>query len=332
MPNNKYPIALCCSDTHWANWKQFNKDGYRLKAQSKLWKQIYKVSAQLGVDILFCGDLIDHPKHMDNVVHDAITKSFKDMPQGASMVGIDGNHDFPFVNTFANPVRGYFGSFTRVIKQIECVNFTYKDIKGAYYAKKPYNIRVHGIPYINGDVDFVDALKARIKEIDKKKTNILLIHRDLAGAEEPDGKVTKKDPEQDGILKKLFKKFDLVLSGHIHKPQRIKKLGKHVYMLGATHQQRRSDAGCSMGYWILYNDLSMEFKPLKSPEFKFYKEGQEPEDDYHFWTKTIEKKEVKESSSSEFNIKRDRKSLVKAYMIARGIKSKSKLKKAMKYL
>lgn len=324
MAKERYPIALACSDTHWSNWKQFNKNGYRMTAQFNMWLDIYEVARKKKIPILFSGDLVDHPKYVDNVLLDVITDSLQRLPKKVKFIGINGNHDFPYISTYKDQVIGYLRSFSRLIENVECVDFGYTDYG---------NLRVHGIPYINGDVDFIEALQTRIVDIDHRKKNILLIHRDLAGAVEPDGKTVKKDPEKDKTLKRKFKAFDLVLSGHIHKPQQITKLGKHIYMLGATHQQRRSDAGCKMGYWIIYNDLSMKFHSLEAPEFKYYKDGEEPEDEYNFWLKKPEIKSKEENESTgNFNVKADRKDLIKNYMKEKGVKSKSKLKLALKYL
>lgn len=329
----KRPIAIACSDTHWANWKQFNKGGYRMKASFNFWKDIVNRAREEGIPILFSGDLVDHPKNLDNEVLGYMSGIFNLITKyNIHFIGINGNHDFPKVNTFNDQTKGYLHSFAQLLPTVTCIDFnalTY-NTSGRNFPEKDF--RVHGIPYINGDVDFIEALKDRIKNLAKGKDiyNILLIHRDLAGAEEPSGKVIEKDKTQDKKLKKLFKNFDLVLSGHIHKPQKIKKLGDHVYMLGATHQQRRSDMGCKMGYWIIYDDLSLKFYDLEAPEFKYY--DTEPEDDYHLWIKRPETKKLEKTEQGDFDVKADKKDLVKSYMKKKGVKSKSKLKTAMKYL
>lgn len=328
----KKPIAIACSDTHWANWKQFNKGGYRMKASFNFWLDIINKAREENIPILFAGDLVDHPKNLDNEVFGYVADIFKLLTRyNIGFFGINGNHDFPKVNTFNEPIQGYLHSFAKLCPKITCVDFN----KATHYAANniynPVEMVIHGIPYINGDVDFIEALEKRSEGVtNKKRKHILLIHRDLAGAEEPSGKVIEKDKTQDKKLKKLFKNFDLVLSGHIHKPQRIKKLGDHVYMLGATHQQRRSDMGCKMGYWIIYDDLSLKFYDLKAPEFKYY--DTEPEDDYHLWIKRPETKKLEKTEQGDFDVKADKKDLVKSYMKKKGVKSKSKLKTAMKYL
>lgn len=316
------PIAVAFSDHHMANWKQFNEDEYRLKWGKTLLQQIIKVANKRGLPLLFCGDLIDHPKYVDNRALLYLSEALKTLK--VPLYGINGNHDQPRMNTFKNPVEGYLHSLSELHpKYIQCIDFT---------SQGDHNLCIHGIPYIFGNVDFIEALEARVEDIDKNLYNILLIHRDLAGAEEPSGKVIDKEKDQDKTLKKLFKHFDLVLSGHIHKPQQIKQLGDHIYMLGATHQQRRSDAGCDMGYWVIYDDMSLRFKALDAPQFKFHEWDEEPRNTKDFWIKKPKPLTEESKTDKNFSIHKTTRSLVKNYMIAKGLKSKRKLKLAMKYV
>lgn len=314
------PIAIAFSDHHMANWKQFNKDEYRLRWGKQVLDMIIRVANKRKLPLLFCGDLIDHPKYVDNRALLYLTDALSNIE--TQLIGINGNHDQPRMNTFKNPVEGYLHSLER-LNGIKCIDF-----ESTGY----YNLCVHGIPYIFGNVDFIEALEARVKDIDYNLYNILLIHRDLAGAEEPDGKIIEKEKDQDKTIKKLFKHFDLVLSGHIHKPQQIKQLGNHVYMLGATHQQRRSDSGCDMGYWIIYDDMTLKFKALDAPKFRYHGWNEEPENDTDFWIQNPKPVELSENTGVSFSIDKSRKHLVKAYMTHTGVKSKRKLKVALKYI
>lgn len=319
-------IAIAFSDHHYCNWKQFNKDDYRIKVADKILNEIIKKANKLEVPILFCGDLVDHPKHLDNVLLQRISKTLTKIK--TQLIGINGNHDQPRANTFSNPVPGYLNHFDNLVKRVNCVDNT-------NWVVEEQGIMVHGIPYIFGNIDFLEALEERVKDTKKSKKlkHILLLHRDMEGALEPSGKRIDKDKKEDTqIIKGMLANFDLVICGHIHKPQQLKKFGNHVYMLGATHQQRRSDANCTMGYWVIYDNLRMEFIPSNAPEFKFYTD--EPGNDTDFWiklpTEVVEK--VKEGTD-EFSLEtQTREKLVKRYLVAKGQKSKRKLKLATKYL
>lgn len=312
------PIAVVFSDFHTAKWKQFNETQQRTIQPYVIWSKIEQDMLDLDVKYaLFAGDWNDHPKHMDNEVMQvsaSIGSALETSDLG--IIGIDGNHDFSKVNSIDKNIRGFFSHLSVLNHHFICVNFKYYDTD---------DFRVHGIPYINGNADYKKAVKIAISKKHKSKPNILMIHRDLPGAVEPNG-ISIGDMEDQKSLKKLFKKFDLVISGHIHKPQIVTKLGDNVLMVGATNQQRRSDAGTKMGYWVLYSNMKLKFRNLKQPEFKYYRDGEEI-DDYHYWIKLPPEpvEGVNSVEGKEFNSRQNRDTLVKNYMKVKGVKSKSKL-------
>lgn len=321
----KHPIAIAFSDFHTAKWKQFNDKNQRTLQPYDIINIIINKTKQLNVPLLFAGDWNDHPKHMDNQVMQVTAAiAYRLTEKNVAIIGIDGNHDFDKVNTIKVNARGFFSHLSVLNPNFICVNFKYYDT---------FKARIHGIPYINGNADYKKAIKEAIKNRAKDKQNILMIHRDLPGAVEPNG-ISIGDMEDAVSLKKYFKKFDLVLSGHIHKPQWVKKLGKNVLMLGATNHQRRSDAGTKMGYWILYSNNTAEFVDLKQPEFRYYKDGEEPKNDYDYWIKLppepiVDKADTK---THKFNSGQKRDKLVKNYMKVKNIKSKAKLNLLMKLI
>lgn len=325
----KKVIAISCSDSHSANWKQFNDEGQRLKVYKKAWEEVIKLSLDYGVPILFSGDLNDHPKYMDNVVMDVQSKIMVTLRVAKrKIIGINGNHDFCTKSSYKNMALGYLHHLDRMGAPVQCIDYKFIDV-GIGTLNKPESIRVHGIPYINGNIDFKEALENAKSHIKKGVNNILLIHTDLPGAVEPDG---KEIGSCENISKyNVFKDFDLVLSGHIHKHQ---KLHKNVYMVGSMMQQRRSDAGTQMGYCLIYDDMSVEHVPLKLPEFKYYDFGTEKPKTDDFW---IEKpapilKINPDDLEATFDSRSDRKDLAKNYLKAKGIKSKKKLNLLTKYL
>jgi DNA repair exonuclease SbcCD nuclease subunit len=319
-------IGIGFSDLHYAKWAQYNENNERLQTTLDITRKIIGAAIKHRCPILFPGDFIDHPKYLDNEVMEYVSKTCVElMVTDKRIISINGNHDFPKINSFKNPQPGYLTHLSRMNNNFVCVDFDHFDTP--YY-------RVHGIPYINGNVDFNEAIEARIKDRSKNLPNILMIHRDLAGAEEPDGRIIDKDEEKDLTLKKYFKKFDLVISGHIHKPQKIKKLGRNVYMLGSTNQQRRTDANCKMGYWRIMEDFSMEFTDLKAPEFKYIEHDEEPENqtDYFIRLPQKEKERSQGEDGETFKVNERRDKLAKKYLKARGIKSKTKLLTLLKYI
>lgn len=314
-------IAISISDTHLANWKQFNKDNKRLNIWKMSMGKAILDAKKNQVPLLLSGDLLDHPKYAENIVIETLATIVEFAREaGVTIYGINGNHDFSRRSTYANPTAGYFTHLSKMCADVfVCIDNTYADTK---------EFRVMGIPYINSNIDLKDALKAAKKNLSKKLPNILLIHTDLPGAKEPDG---REVGTAENIDYKALKSFDLVLAGHIH---RFQKLSKNTYMVGAPMQQRRSDTGVKMGYCRVYNDLSVEHYPLDLPEFKFHKYGTPALDEKHFWIE--EPAPITEIDHEEaglyFDVKTDRKRLAKNYMKAKGIKSKEKRNLLMKYL
>lgn len=316
-------VALAFSDHHAAAWKQHNKDGRRTALSCKLLKPIFEKANRHSIPVLNCGDLIDHPKRVDNIVLHNLSQAMRSL--NTQLVGINGNHDIFRQSSYADTSPGYMNSLSYLHSHVYCVD---------NQTLITETLAIHGVPYFHGDVGFIEAVEERVNTIRDDKQNILLIHRDLAGAVEPTGEIIEKNHDQDRAMKSLFKEFDLVLSGHIHKAQKIKALGNNVYMLGATNQQRRSDAGTECGYWEIFDDNQVRFCPLDAPQFKYHKAGEQPGDDYNYWIELPpEIKSVDEiAEETHFDVNSDRKSMVKAYLKAKGIKDKSKRKTALKYL
>ena len=69
---------------------------------------------------------------------------------------------------------------------------------------------------------------------------------------------------------------------HIHKPQR---LSKKVYMIGALTIRGEPIRGCELGYWKIYEDLSLKFVPLKNfPKFIDVEREEDIKDDGNYYT------------------------------------------------
>lgn len=309
-------IGVAFSDLHMANWKQFNEDKQRLNQPLYIIRQVIKAYNKYEVPMLFAGDLIDHPRHIDNVVLEVLGNIAKELPK--RIIAINGNHDLIKINSFKSPQKGYIHHLSKLGAPFKEIDFSHTDEK--YY-------RVHGIPYINGNSDFMEALEQRLQNL-RKDHNILMVHRDLPGAVEPNGK--RIDEQQhDRELRKALKKFDLVIAGHIHKPQSIPRLGKHVYMLGAPSHQRRSDAFCSMGYWMIKKDFTLKFIPLNLPEFKYHEYDGQPGNSTDYWIRLPKKVIQTEEVEGNFRASMGRKDLVEEYFKVKGIKNKGKLKLIM---
>ncbi len=309
-------IAISASDWHFENWKQFNENGRRIDAHIHAWEELGEVAEVNDVPIIFCGDMFNNPLFISNVLFARVMPVLKDTR--AKVIGIDGNHDQDSGSTFEEQPNSYFETLSKLFPQFESAN-----LKTVIHE----DLSIHGVPYISLNVGFEDYVN-NIKLV-KGKTNILIIHTDLPGALDTNNLEVGSVKGISAQYSKLFKRFDLVLSGHIHKFQ---QLASNVYMVGAGQQQRRTDRGCEMGYIEIYDDLSVEFKALKTPQFKTYKNG-DSTDTYHYWDKDTNKKKKPKKRGKEVEVKKatNYKAIIKTYARDKNI-PKVKTKKLIKLI
>lgn len=318
------PIALITSDWHIHDWKQFNKDDVRIDDNKLLIADMFLKAEELKLPIFFAGDLTHTPQALSVKTLDTYMEFFGLATAiKYKLYGIPGNHDIYGTSYVNKPIFSTFNSFCRAFPS-QLNNISFKAV-----ALNDPQLIVCGIPYITYNADFekaVDRARHVTEQVAKTRTSvfkkILLIHTDLHGALDPDGREVGTVENIPQNLGKFFKGFDKVFAGHIHKFGAL--WGDKVYMVGAPNQQRKSDSGCDMGYLLLYDDGTVKQVKTEYPEFRYYKEGDEI-DDYHYWTKVEESKVERKKKTVGFSPTKDRSSLAKAYMKNEGVKSKRRL-------
>lgn len=313
-------IYIAFSDIQIEDWKRFSEpDHARLEHNGIILSKVRDLCIKHNCPALFSGDFFDDPKSIKNYTLQRTIEwlnSFKKYK--IKIYAIDGNHDQSDRNSLSHRSPNYLRTLSDIYPNIiHLDNMTLMD-RDTY---------ISGVPYMTDNKDLLEAIEARVI---KKRTNnhILLIHTDLPGAKEPSGiEIEHQNMPRD--IYKLLNNFDLVLNGHIHKPQ---KVFNSVYTLGATHHQRTSDSGCTMGLWLVRADLTMEFIPLGLPEFKYIKEGKEIPKDSNFYIPIAKEEIIKVDEAKTFLPTHSPNKLVKRYMDAKGIKSKDKEDLLLKYL
>lgn len=313
----KKVIALASGDWHFFNWPQFNTDKKRLKAASRFFQYITNSAKDLNVPIIFTGDLFHTPQGIDNTTYEFFNPIFRKLDQEnkVRIYGISGNHDQSEVNTKTQRSPSLFlgacKAFPNLFKSLE------------FQSLGIHRINMIGIPYITHNVGYKELVEEARLGIAPGMPNILVIHCDLWGARDPNGREVNTVENIPRNLGKFFKGFDLVLSGHIHK---YEKLWDGIYMVGAPYQQRKSDMGCDMGYLAIYDDLSVEFKKYNGPQFRtFDKElGHGDTDDY--WMPIVKAKKKEKVEITKFSTTMPKKVLAKKYLVAKGINNKAKAK------
>ena len=274
----KKVIAVAGADLHIHNWKQFNENGQRTLTSLDQLRLAARYCRKYSVPFLFCGDLFHNPQEISNKLNTLSKIAFKTFFEKPKIpfVAISGNHDMSQINYKDKPSPSHLGSFDTVFSSFYQIDFK------SYEVDK--NTMAWGIPYLNhnrGLDEAIESIKQDIKGMGIKR-NILMLHTDLPGAQETSGEVVNTAKNIDPKMK-VFKGFDLVISGHIHKHQRLKK---NVYMLGAMQQQSRKDKSCQMGISLIHADFSITFIPTNYPEFKTYKASEHPNgppDLFHYY-------------------------------------------------
>lgn len=322
---DKIIIALACADLHINNWKDAHteKDGL-LRSLAPL-VEIGKRATELNVPILSAGDLFHKPKSLDNDVMGTFIDYFKTYIK-KPFIAISGNHDQSQKNTLKHKSPSYVMTFSKVLDNLNCIDEIGMIIP--MYNEGFQQIHIKGIPYLKHNMGFKKRLKKIKTQISKSSFNILIIHTDLPGAKDSHGYEINSAEDIEGDLDKYFKEFNLVLCGHIHRPQR---LGKNVYMLGAPSHQNKGDMGIDMGYWEVYSDASMKFIKLNLPEYKYYK-GKNPPDDKHIYIPKPKSIKLIPGTIGSFDTKQSKVNIAKVYLKETRVKSKAKKKALIKAL
>jgi DNA repair exonuclease SbcCD nuclease subunit len=299
------PIAIAFSDFHAFLWKKFNKGGSRTALLWKILKEVSDAAKKYNVPVLFPGDMFHNPKYLENALLREFVINYLELFEErlVHLYGISGNHDMSERNNYVQRSVSYGQTFSKVFKTYHDMDF-----QGWKLLNLGNDFMLYGVPYINGNVGFNKYLKSIIKNLNKKEFNVLMVHTDLPGATDI---YNRKIDEHEGVDSKLFKHFNLVLDGHIHKPQRI---GKNAYILGSPYQQTRSEKGLELGYWKIYRDRKPKFVAIDSPKFIDIPEGEPVPEDGNFYTVIKKPKENLGKISKNFHNRLDRSKLGKNYL------------------
>lgn len=317
MTNSKKLVAIVFSDLHLNIWAKFNENNHRTLNGFKVLDQLAGICTNKRVPALFCGDFFHKPESMDQelylYVHDWLNDLYEKYPK-FKIFAIEGNHDLAKVNTVDKLQRGW-------LKGLEFEGGNHHPITVISPKTPPAmigkGIMVYGVPYIDHNTGLSEMLK-KIRLI-KDFKSVLLLHTDYPGARDTDGRVVDS---VENLNLNTLNRFDLVLCGHIHKAQ---KLGKKVYMIGAPIQQRRTDRNCEMGYWELYEDLSMKFVPLIDyPVFIDVESEDQVKDDGNYYTVLPKKETVAPTVQHNITKHLSKKKLAHKYLKYKGIKDSNK--------
>lgn len=306
----KQVISYVISDLHIGEYGKFTS---RTETAFQVLIKLSKLCIKERVPLLHCGDLFHSSDKISPDLLSRVMEVFSRLSKKDFIIlTISGNHGSPVIHRIGD--REFISYDKAIVKAFPNLFYSldYEHFRLNYHKHV-----VYGIPYIDNNIGLTEYIKG-IK-LNPKKKNILLLHTDYPGARDTDG---REIGSVENLNVNTLNKFDLVLCGHIHKPQR---LSKKVYMIGAPYQQRRTDKDCKLGYWKLYSDLSMEFVELKGfPKFVDVESEDEIKDDGNYYTILPKKTSIQVNINHKITKQVSKKTLAKRYLREKGIKDDAK--------
>jgi len=179
------------------------------------------------------GDLFDRRKYINfntlELCREYFFSRLKEL--NLHMIVFPGNHDIFYKNTLK------VNSLNLLLKEYEGRNVTVVQQPCDYYLGESGEYKVTLLPWIceDNNVETFEVIK-------NTNSHICLGHLELSGYEMYKGAV-----HTDGMEASLFKKFEMVLSGHYH--HRSSK--GNVHYLGVPYEMTWSDYNDTKGFHIL---------------------------------------------------------------------------------
>jgi DNA repair exonuclease SbcCD nuclease subunit len=211
-------------------------DYFKKSLDSVFFPYIEKYNIQ---DIIHCGDVFDRRKYLNIVTLTRCREDFLDKLRDKNVHIIIGNHDTYYKDT--NRVN----SLQEIIKE-----------------KYPYNIYTSAKEVVIQDLPILfvpwiceENAKETFETIKKSKAQICFGHLELAGFEMHKGIFARE-----ALDSKIFKKFELVCSGHFHH-QSVKS---NIKYLGAFMEFSWSDYNDPRGFHV-FDTETRELEFIKNP-------------------------------------------------------------------
>lgn len=329
------------SDLQVHNYKKFDVKGSRLNNCLEVFNDVFEFNHNEGIDLcLFIGDLYDSQKDLPTVVVNSVVNRlstlFKKYPE-QRLVAISGNHDYATKNLIDKPAE----TALQHLAEIFPGRFILLDNKIKFFQMDGVDLFIQGIPYYEYKEHYQTRLEQSKEELSEYihemysdggygpnpvyKT-ILLIHQtpEHSNAMIPfDTKV--EDP--------LYKNYDLILCGHIHKHEVLKQ---NFIIVGSPIHRDLSDAGQDKGFMV-YDDASDldSFEIIYLDKYPKYKQERNPDPDstdYVIPIIEIEDSPEVEVQTKQFVASNKREDLVENYWNEVGEGNENLLKLGLKFI
>lgn len=197
-----------------------------------------------GIDtVIHLGDVTDRRKFINYNILDGFKSRFIERLKKYDTYFIIGNHDVYYKNTNRiNSMEQLFGDELKIYTETTTLNFDGTD--------------VCFIPWINSE-----NYDNTISHLKKTKAKIAMGHLEIAGFEMGAGLMC-----HDGMDKKLFKNFDIVMSGHFHH----KSHNGNIHYLGNPYEITWVDCNDKRGFHI-FDTETLELEHIINPYKMFHK-------------------------------------------------------------
>jgi DNA repair exonuclease SbcCD nuclease subunit len=212
--------------------------------------------------ICHLGDVVDRRKFINFVTLNSWRKRFFDrlLEEGITMDVIVGNHDVFYRNTNEiNAMNELFAGYTNIKILVESEELQYDSLKVAM------------VPWINSG-----NYEKTMEFLKNTSSEVVFGHLEIAGFEMDRGNICHT-----GLDKKVFDRFDSVLSGHFHH----KSTDGVITYLGNQYEMTWADHGDERGFHVFDTETrELEFVP--NPFHMFHKISYDDTvQDFEYWKK-----------------------------------------------
>lgn len=188
-------------------------------------------------DLLILGDTFDRRKFVNFFTLQQAKKMFFDRLQQMNIKVhmLIGNHDTFYKNT----------------NDVNSPELLLEDYDNITKISKPQDIEIDGTQICMMPWICTDNFEVSMEHLEATKAKICMGHLGIEGFQ-----MYKGAPAEEGMQPGLFKKFDMVFSGHFHH----KSTRNNIYYLGNPYQLTWQDYGDVRGFHIWdTDDYSLEF-------------------------------------------------------------------------
>lgn len=210
--------------------------------------------------ICHLGDVVDRRKFINFVTLNSWRKRFFDVlkNEGITMDVIVGNHDVFYRNTNeVNAMQELFYGYDNINVYIDPIDLNFDGVSVAM------------VPWINSG-NYENSLKF-LKET---KSQVVFGHFEISGFEMDRGNICHS-----GLDRKIFDRFDVVLSGHFHH----KSSSGNITYLGNQYEMTWADHGDERGFHV-FDTETRDLEFVRNPHKLFHKLSyDDTEKDFEYW-------------------------------------------------